>query len=198
VLSNEYHYLIALGSSGFTESAHGRDSSRTDDRHTRGVRSRFLVGCAAFLVAGMLAAAAQAATGPQVPRFTLHRIQAAFGDSAYLPTRVPFGYTYERWQRVDGHLSVVFRQKQGSDRFNFQVERLPKGTACDLGGAFHKTLQLDGNKVYYGGWDGEWIAWRCLTSPLTKTTYMLSTHSRGPLPDVALARVTASGKRFSR
>ena len=41
------------------------------------------------------------------------------------------------------------------DRFNFQVERLPKGTPCDLGGAFHKTLQMDGNKVYYGGWAGE-------------------------------------------
>ena len=133
---------------GFTESAHGRDSSRTDDRHTRGMRSRFLVGCAALLVAGMLAAAAQAATGPQVPRFTLHRIQAAFGDSAYLPTRLPFGYTYERWQRVNGHLAVVFRQKQGSDRFNFQVERLPKGTACELGGAFQKALQMVGSKVY--------------------------------------------------
>jgi hypothetical protein len=160
--------------------------------------SRLVVGCTAFLVAGLLASVAQAATGPQVPRFTLHRIQAAFGDSAYLPTRLPFGYTYERWQRLNGHLAVVFRQKRGNDRFNFQVERLPRGTACDLGGAFHKTLQMDGNKVYYGGEAGEWIAWRCVTSPATKTTYVLSTHSRGPLPDVALARVTASAKRVAR
>jgi hypothetical protein len=162
------------------------------------VSSRLILFCTALLAAGALVSTAQAATGPQVPRFTLHRIQAAFGDSAYLPTRLPFGYTYERWQRLDGHMVVVFRQKRGADRFTFQVERLPKGTACDLGGAFHKTLQMDGNKVYYGGWDGEWIAWRCLASPLTKATYMLSTHSRGPLPDVALARVTASGKRFAR
>jgi hypothetical protein len=27
---------------------------------------------------------------------------------------------------------------------------------------------------------------------------LLGTHSRGPLPDVALGRVTASGKRFAR
>jgi hypothetical protein len=146
----------------------------------------------------LLVTAAQAAPGAQVPTFSLHRIQAAFGDATYLPTRLPFGYRYERWQRLNAHLSVVFRQQRGSDRFSFQVERLPKGTACDLGGAFHKTLQMDGNKVYYRGEAGEWIAWRCVTSPATKTTYVLSTHSRGPLPDVALARVTASGKRFAR
>jgi hypothetical protein len=156
------------------------------------------VCCVALVGAGMLATAAQAATGAQVPPFTLHRLQVAWGDATYLPTRLPFGYRYERWQRLNGHLAVAFRQKNGSDAFNFQVERLPDGTACDLGGAFHKTLQMDGNKVYYRGEAGEWIAWRCVTSPATKTTYVLSTHSRGPLPDVALARVTASGKRFAR
>src|SRR5262245_39297889 len=99
------------------------------------MRSRLVVGCSTVLVASLLASAAQAVTGPQVPPFTLHRIQAAFGDAAYLPTRLPFSYTYERWQRSNGHLAVVFRQKRGNDRFSFQVERLPKHTACDLGGA---------------------------------------------------------------
>jgi hypothetical protein len=165
----------------------------------RAAVSRLVVIGAALLGAGVLATAAQGARpGAQVPTFTLHRLQSAFGDATYLPTRLPFGYVYERWQRVDGKLVVTFRQKQGNDRFSFQVERLPKGTPCDLGGAFHKTLQMDGNKIYYGGWGGEWIAWRCLTSPTTKTTYILGTHSRGPLPDVAIARVTASGKRFAR
>jgi hypothetical protein len=162
------------------------------------VSSRFVAVCAALFCAGLLVTAAQAAPGAQVPTFTLHRLQAAFGDATYLPTRLPFGYTYERWQRLNGHLAVVFRQKRGNDRFSFQVERLPKGTACDLGGAFHKTLQMDGNKVYYRGEAGEWIAWRCVTSQATNTAYVLSTHSRGPLPDVALARVSASGKRFAR
>ena len=57
---------------------------------------------------------------------------------------------------------------------------------------------MDGNKVYYGGEGGEWIAWRCVTSPRTGARYVLSVRSAGPLPDVALARVAASGKRFAR
>jgi hypothetical protein len=154
--------------------------------------------CAALVGAALLSATAVAASGAQVPIFTLHRIQANFGDAAYLPTRLPLGYAYERWQRVNGNLVVTFKQRKGNDRFTFQVEKLPKGTACDLGGAFHKTLQMDGNKVYYRGEAGEWIAWRCVTSPRTSTRYVLSVHSRGPLPDVALARVAASGKRFAR
>jgi hypothetical protein len=154
--------------------------------------------CVALVGAALLSATAVAASGPQVPTFTLHRIQANFGDAAYLPTRLPLGYAYERWQRVNGNLVVTFKQRKGNDRFTFQVEKLPKGTACDLGGAFHKTLQMDGNKVYYGGEAGEWIAWRCVTSPRTNTRYLLSVHSRGPLPDVALARVAASGKRVAR
>jgi hypothetical protein len=175
-----------------------RSGVRCSRARLRRSSTRLVACCAALLGVGSLATAAQAAPGAQVSTFTLHRIQAAFGDATYLPTRLPFGYRYERWQRLNGHLMVVFRQKQGNDRFGFQVERLPKSTACDLGGAFHKTLQMDGNKVYYRGEAGEWIAWRCVTSPATKTIYLLSTHSRGPLPDVALARVTASGKRFAR
>jgi hypothetical protein len=146
----------------------------------------------------VLAAPAAGALGPQVPAFTLRLVQARAGDAAYLPTRLPLGYRYERFQVRPGGLVVTFEQRRSADRFTFQVERLPRGTPCDLGGAFHKTLQLDGNKVYYGGERGEWIAWRCVTSPRTGTRYVLSVHSRGPLPDVALARVAASGKRVAR
>jgi hypothetical protein len=157
------------------------------------------LACAALAATALVPAPSLAAVrGAQVPRFTLHRIQANFGDTAYLPTRLPLGYVYERWQRVNGNLVVTFKQRRGNDRFTFEVERLPRGTACDFGGAFHKTLQMDGNKVYYGGESGEWIAWRCVTSPRTGIRYVLSVHSRGPLPDVALARVAASGKRFAR
>lgn len=145
----------------------------------------------------MIAASAFAA-GPQVPVFTLKRIQAAFGDAAYLPTRVPLGYRYERWQRSDGKLVVTFKHKSSADRFRFEVERLPQGMECDLQGSFLRTLQLDGNKVYYRGEKGEWIAWRCVTSPRTHVRYLLGAYSSGPLPDVALARVAASGKRFAR
>jgi hypothetical protein len=151
-----------------------------------------------LLCAALLTAPALAVAGAQVPRFTLQRIQAKAGDAAYLPTRLPFGYAYERWRFDDGKLVVTFKHKRSSDRFTFQVRRLPPGMECDLQGSFHRTLQLDGNKVFYGGENGEWIAWRCVTAPKTHRRYLLEVHSSGPLPDVALARVAASGKRFAR
>jgi hypothetical protein len=162
------------------------------------VRHLALLGCLVVACAAVLAAPAAAARGPQVPAFTLRLVQAKAGDAAYLPTRVPLGYRYERWQLLGGKLVLTFKHKASADRFRFQVERLPQGMGCDLQGSFHRTLQMDGNKVYYGGERGEWIAWRCVTSPRTKRQYVLSVHSRGPLPDVALARVAASGKRFAR
>jgi hypothetical protein len=150
------------------------------------------------LCTALLAGTAAAASGPQVPAFTLKRIQAKAGDTAYLPTRLPLGYRYERWQFANGKLDVRFKHKHGADRFTFRVERLPQRMGCDLQGSAHRTLQMDGNKVYYGGDSGEWVAWRCVTSPKTKRRYILAVRSRGPLPDVALARVAASGKRAAR
>ena len=151
-----------------------------------------------LLCAALLAGPAVAAPGAQVPAFTLKRIQAKAGDAAYLPTRVPFGYRYERWQLTGGELVVTFKHTRSADRFTFQVKRLPQGMECDLQGSFLRTLQMDGNKVYYRGEKGEWIAWRCVTSPRTQKRYLLEAHSSGPLPDVAIARVAASGKRFAR
>ena len=159
---------------------------------------RLLSIVVAALSLALLAATAAAAAGPQVPTFALKRIQAKAGDASYLPTRLPLGYRYERWQLAGGNLVVTFRNKAATDRFTFQVERLPQGMQCDLQGSFLRTLQMDGNKVYYRGEAGEWIAWRCVTSPRTHRRYLLSVHSRGPLPDVALARVAASGKRAAR
>ena len=155
------------------------------------------LACLALACAAVLATPAAGASGPQVPAFTLKLIQARAGDAAHLPTRLPLGYRYERFQVASGGLVVTFKHARSADRFTFQVERLPRDTHCDLGGAFHRILQLDGNKVYYGGERGEWIAWRCVTSRRTGARYILSVHSRGPLPDVALARVAASGKRVA-
>jgi hypothetical protein len=177
--------------------------------HTRAIRASFAVGtigrvrrllpiALAALCAALLAGPAAAALRAQVPAFTLKRIQANAGDASYLPTRLPLGYRYERWQLRNGTLVVTFKHTRSGDRFTFQAERLPRGAACDGGGAFNRILQMDGNKVYYGGSGGEWIAWRCVTSPKSHQRYVLSVHSRGPLPDVALARVAASGKRFAR
>ena len=169
-------------------------------RTIRLVSSRLAsLACLALACSAVLALPAAAARGPQVPAFTLKLIQARTGDAAYLPTRLPLGYRYERFQLpASGGLVVAFKHARSADRFSFRVAKLPGGTHCDGGGAFHRVLQMDGNKVYYGGEQGEWIAWRCVASPRTGTRYTVSVRSRGPLPDVALARVAASGKRAAR
>ena len=154
----------------------------------------------AGLVLALLVPAASVAAAPagaKVPPFTLKLLQKRFGDQAYLPTRLPMRYQYVRWQQLDGKLVLTFKERTSADSFRFEVSKLKPGAACDGGGAFNRILQMDGNKVYYGGDKGYWIAWRCVVSPRTKTTYALSVLSRGKLPDVALAQVAASGKRFA-
>ena len=106
-------------------------------------------------------------------------------------------YQYARWQRIDGKLVLTFKERTSADSFRFEVSLSPRAP-CDGGGAFNRILQVDGNKVYYGGDKGYWIAWRCVVSPKTRTSYVLSVLSRGKLPDVALAQVAASGKRFAQ
>jgi hypothetical protein len=103
-------------------------------------------------------AGARGPKGPQVPASTPKRIQVRAGDASYLPTRVPLGYRYERWQQSGGKLVVTFKHGSSANRFRFEVERLPRGMACDLPGSFLRTLQTDGNKVYHRGEAGEWIA----------------------------------------
>ena len=151
------------------------------------------------LLALLVAAPVTAATprGAQVPAFTLKLLQQRFGDQTYVPTRLPMRYAYQRWQRVDGKLVLTFKERTSRDSFRFEASLLPDGEHCDGGGAFHKTLQMDGNKVYYGSERGDWKAWRCVVSPKTKRTYVLAVLSRGKLPDVALAGVDASARRFA-
>ena len=111
---------------------------------------------------------------------------------------MPFGYRYERWQLTDGKLVVTFKHSRSADRFTFHVKPLPPGMECDLQGSFLRTLQMDGNKVYYGGWGGEWIAWRCVTSPKTHKRYLLSVHSSGPPSRSVTARISMSRVSRSR
>jgi hypothetical protein len=69
----------------------------------------------------------------------------------------------------------------GAEPFRGSLASCPDGKT--------KTLQLDGNKVY---WDGT-VAWRCVRTPAGRLVKMTAT---GPnLPDVALGIVVASGKR---
>jgi hypothetical protein len=63
------------------------------------------------------------------------------------------------------------------------------GTLASCGDGREKTLQMGGNKVY---WDGE-VAWRCVRGADGRAVKLAAS---GPnLPDVALGRVVASGKR---
>jgi hypothetical protein len=161
------------------------------------IRKALLIGLSLGLLVPSASMAA-APTGAKVPPFTLKLLQKRFGDQTYLPTRLPMRYQYLRWQQFDGKLVLTFKERTSADSFRFEVSKPQPGAACDGGGAFTRTLQMDGNKVYYGGDKGYWIAWRCVVSPKTKTSYVLSVLSRGKLPDVALAQVAASGKRFAR
>jgi hypothetical protein len=162
------------------------------------IRKALLLGLVLGLLVPAAAMAAAPPTGAKVPPFTLKLLQKRFGDQTYLPTRLPMRYQYVRWQQLDGKLVLTFKERTSADSFRFEVSKLQPGAACDGGGAFTRILQMDGNKVYYGGDKGYWIAWRCVVSPKTKTAYVLSVLSRGKLPDVALAQVAASGKRFAR
>ena len=159
------------------------------------IRKALLGGLALALLAPAPSIAA-APAGAKVPPFTLKLLQKRFGDQTYMPTRLPIRYQYLRWQQMDGKLVLTFKERTSADSFRFEVSKLAPGAPCG-GGAFNRILPVDGNKVYYGGEKGYWIAWRCVVSPRTKTSYVLSVRSRGKLPDVALAQVAASGKRFA-
>ena len=66
------------------------------------------------------------------------------------------------------------------------------GTLASCADGKQKTLQLDGNKVY---WDNA-VAWRCVRGTDGKLVKL--TASGPKLPDVALGIVVASGKRIAR
>ena len=85
--------------------------------------------------------------------------------TAYVPTRIPIGYRYSRWQKVNDSLVLTFKERTSADTFRFEVSKLAPAAPCDGGGAFHRIIQTDGNKIYYGGDKGYWKAWRCVVFP---------------------------------
>jgi hypothetical protein len=151
---------------------------------------RFVAVLALLLFASTSAAAAKPT--PVVPPFIQHLAQAKAGAVAYVPTRVPFRYRYvgygwngrmlvikvaDRRFPLDGRHSVAFTARRYS------------GALASCGTGREKTLQMGGNKVY---WDGA-VAWRCVRA---RDGRLVRLTASGPnLPDVALGRVVASGKR---
>ena len=158
---------------------------------------RTLAGLAAIAVAAFAAASVSAAKPqPVVPPFIQKLVQVKAGTLSYVPTRVPFRYRYlrYRWDGVRRVLTITVADRRfpadGRHSVAFTARRVG-GTLASCGAGREKTLQMGGNKVY---WDGE-TAWRCVRGA---DGQLVRITAAGPnLPDVALGRVAASGKRLS-
>ena len=151
---------------------------------------------AASLVAAIAAVPPAAATKPIVPPFIQLLALKKAGPVAYTPTRVPFGYRYTGYTWLPASKQLTFRfddkhyARNGKHALRFTAEPFA-GTLASCADGKQKTLQLDGNKVY---WDGS-LAWRCVRGSNGKLVKLLAS---GPnLPDSALGIVVASGKRIS-
>jgi hypothetical protein len=150
---------------------------------------------AALAVAAFLPASLSAAKpNPVVPPFIQDLVRAKAGNLAYVPTRVPFGYRYVGygWKARVVTIRIADRRfpLDGRHSLAFSARRFG-GTLASCGDGREKTLQMGGNKVY---WDGE-VAWRCVRDRAGRRVRIAAS---GPnLPDVALGRVVASGKRAS-
>jgi hypothetical protein len=120
----------------------------------------------------------------------------------FLPARTPLFYRYRSGAAVTGgRLSVPFtnrlRIRQGlwrwtSASFLWHVQRLPAGTGCTDWRPLDKTLQVDGNKVFWSAAADGGTAWRCVTDTRGRPL-VLSASAGGKLGDVGLAIVVASG-----
>lgn len=139
-----------------------------------------------FVLAALPAVAAAAV--PAVPGFVQGLIAKRAAGAAYVPTRLPFRYRYTSYRASAGRVVLRFDDARyaRNGRHAITFTSAPFGdplTACGDGRV--KTLQLDGNKVYWDGTD----AWRCLR----RGSRAVRVSARGPnLPDVALGRVIAS------
>jgi hypothetical protein len=167
-------------------------------------KSVLLIGCAA-IAAAVAAGSAAAKFTPAwtyVPATERGKLATASGGTLYLPARTPPFYRYRSGAGVrDGVLSARFtnrvRVRQGVWRwtkqsFLWRARPLPAGTTCRDWASAQKTLQVDGNKVFWSPNIDGGIAWRCVTDRRGRG-HVLSASQGGKLPDVALAIVVAGG-----
>ena len=149
------------------------------------------------LLAAVAAVPASASSKPVVPVFIQQLALKKAGTVAYAPTRVPFGYRYTGYSWLPASRQLTFRfddrryPRNGKHVLRFTAEPFA-GTLASCADGKQKTLQLDGNKVY---WDNA-VAWRCVRGADGKLVKL--TASGPKLPDVALGIVVASGKRIAR
>ncbi|HST16759.1 MAG TPA: hypothetical protein VLK36_03765 [Gaiellaceae bacterium] len=152
----------------------------------------------ALSVVAALALASSAAAGPSplVPPFTKLIVKKRAGALAYAPTRSPSGYRYLNysWSSTKPTLTIRLHDKHyrpGNARHTATfTASWYGGSLASCSNGKQKTIQYDGNKVY---WDGQ-AAWRCVSGPGGRTVKLVAT---GPtLPDVALAQIVSSGKHL--
>jgi hypothetical protein len=153
---------------------------------------RFVAVLAALMLASAPAAAAKST--PIVPPFIQQLARAKAGVLAYVPTRVPLRYRYVGYGWNGRRLEIKVADRRfpldGRHSVAFTAQRFGR-TLASCGAGREKTLQMGGNKVY---WDGA-VAWRCVRASDGRLVRLAAS---GPnLPDVALARVVASGKRVA-
>ena len=140
---------------------------------------------AAVLAAPAVAAAGVTASQPLVPTFIQQLVKRKAGPLAYAPTRAPFRYRYESFTWKSPVLTIRFVDPRYENAARHRVTFTARRSGGDCAAGKVKTLQLDGNRVY---WNGT-LAWRCVRG--------VKLSASGPnLPDVALGQVVASVKRL--
>jgi hypothetical protein len=130
------------------------------------------------------------------------QLAAKSGGSLFLPARMPLFYRFRSGAAVaNGKLTVTFtnrvRVRQGVWRWTKQTIRwqtlpLASGTDCTAWRVKEKTLQVDGNKVYWSATPAPGAAWRCVTDKRGRTL-VLTASASGTFADEPLAGVVASG-----
>jgi len=169
------------------------------------VSRRVLLIAVAGIVAVGAAGPAAAKVTPAwsyLPTALRAKLATASGGTLYLPARTPLFYRYRSGAGVrNAVLSARFtnrvRARQGlwrwtKESFLWRARPLPAGTTCRGWASAQKTLQVDGNRVFWSPNIDGGIAWRCVTDRRGRT-HVLSASQGGKLPDVALATVVAGG-----
>jgi hypothetical protein len=138
-----------------------------------------------------------------VPASLRARLATESGGVLFLPARTPGFYRYRSGATfANGKLAVTFtnrvRIREGvwqwtKKTFVWNAQRYAGD--CTSFATPDKTLQLDGNKVYWSAARG--VAWRCVDDARGRS-YVLSASSATGLGDGGLASTVASGLDVSR
>jgi hypothetical protein len=167
------------------------------------VRCVLIATAVLLAVAGGTARAGFTPAWSYLPASLRAHLAAETGGALYLPARTPEFYRYRSGATAtNGKLAVTFtnriRIRAGvwqwtKKTFVWHAQRY--ASDCTAFATVDKTLQLDGNTVYWS--DGSGVAWRCVTDSQGRS-YALSASSTTGLGAGGLATAVASGLDVSR